>query len=256
MRFNSLAVTIRRLPRLTHSTLKSPLLLGRYTSPHRHYSTSMPAKRKRAEAHQSEPKPTSVRRRRSSRIVDKDSTVASNSVSPPETETLGVIAAGPKRARRSRNGKGGDTKEEVQRAMQNLQDMENQLQSAVKRQQLAVETSDLGCEIDPDVEGNVTLPGKRWNGSTSTVINERDREQAATEEQAPLDGDEAKVAKEDVEPGKMESDGVERGARRLPPVNSETLPLPWKGRLGYVRSLTLPRRPQAPPILDQGGLVP
>merc|ERR1712000_251290 len=31
-------------------------------------------------------------------------------------------------------------------------------------------------------------------------------------------------------------DDVERGARRPPPVNSDTLPLPWTGRLGYVRS--------------------
>lgn len=29
---------------------------------------------------------------------------------------------------------------------------------------------------------------------------------------------------------------VERGARRLPPVHSDILPLPWSGRLGYVRA--------------------
>ncbi|KAJ4046503.1 UV-damage endonuclease [Fusarium oxysporum] len=29
------------------------------------------------------------------------------------------------------------------------------------------------------------------------------------------------------------NDGMDRGANRPPPVNSETLPLPWKGRLGY-----------------------
>lgn len=32
---------------------------------------------------------------------------------------------------------------------------------------------------------------------------------------------------------------VERGARRLPPVHSDILPLPWSGRLGYVRTFVI-----------------
>jgi UV DNA damage endonuclease len=44
---------------------------------------------------------------------------------------------------------------------------------------------------------------------------------------------------EDVEPDVLEDlDAERREARRAPPVNSDYLPLPWKGRLGYVSLIT------------------
>ena len=234
MRFHNVTLVVRRTSKFPASILTSNR--KDFSTRHGHVVSIMPPKRKRATAQSPAPVSTNPRRR-SSRIVDKE--VAPDDTDSPQ-DGLGIITGGGKRARR-KGGDARDSRKDVQRAMESLQDMENQLQSAVKRQQLAVENSDLTCEVDPDLDGDTTIPAKR--PGKSTVINDHKRETADVEmEQEPLDAKEAVVAKRDLDPSTMEDDGIERGARREPPVNSEMLPLPWKGRLGYVRDSILQER--------------
>lgn len=130
-----------------------------------------------------------------------------------------------------RNG-GYGVRDGVDRVMQDLSEMEQRFQNAVKRQRLAVESSDLGCE-DKSVKHEVVeeQPLK----ATKAVINEKSNDQTMSVEKAPLDGYDAELAAGDVADASVDDEtGVDRGARRPPAVNSTVLPLPWKGRLGYV----------------------
>lgn len=183
----------------------------------------MPDKRKLAEVESPVHHPPAHSRRRSRRIVDKDLT------NDHDAALEGIFYGS--------NGTRGSSKEpweargNVERAMRHLQDMENELQRVVKRQQLAVETSDLSGELDEATTDSITRvqpPGG--------LPNEAHDKYPDSVEQAPLDRYEAELADGDIASAAKEDDDIDRSARRAPPVNSETLPLPWLGRLGYVRS--------------------
>lgn len=122
-----------------------------------------------------------------------------------------------------------------ERTMKELGEMGIKLQSAVKIQRLAVETSDLSrCDTEKVREEAFKLrtTGKRQSkGGREKKVETQAVETLDVE--AVLDADaEAADAPEE----KADSEVVERCARRAPPVNSAVLPLPWKGRLGYVSS--------------------
>ena len=109
--------------------------------------------------------------------------------------------------------------------------MEQKLQNAVRSQRLAIESSELGCE---DQDTTPEMVEKQPLKATKAVINEKSKN-AVSVDQAPLSGYEADLAAGDVkEAAAEEEETADRGARRPPPVNSVTLPLPWTGRLGYV----------------------
>lgn len=126
-------------------------------------------------------------------------------------------------------------------AMRDLSEMEHNFQTAVRRQRLAVETSDL--MMDTERPDEITLA--KQTGKSETKINDDKPkfqvELASKEKSGPQpekksatsDKTTTLVKEEDVDitPEEVAS---ERGARRPPPVNSSILPLPWKGRLGYV----------------------
>jgi UV DNA damage endonuclease len=80
-------------------------------------------------------------------------------------------------------------------------------------------------------KANGTPESKKPRGKASKVKKEEDVDAADLnrDPEAESDGGE----KEDVDVEKKE-------AARPPPVNSDYLPLPWKGRLGYVSPLPLP----------------
>ncbi|KAL8744129.1 MAG: hypothetical protein Q9190_003589 [Brigantiaea leucoxantha] len=88
-------------------------------------------------------------------------------------------------------------------------------------------------------------PQKKTNGKgkkTGAAAEEKDEEEA--EKSAPV-ANKAKAKEESkfLDPeadGEEEADDeeeIQAALSRPPPVNSEYLPLPWKGRLGYVRSV-------------------
>ncbi|GKU18965.1 unnamed protein product [Fusarium langsethiae] len=124
-----------------------------------------------------------------------------------------------------------DTGEGVEEAIRELSEMEHKLQDAVRTQRLAVESSHLHVKKEiaqePGVRPKVYAP----NSDTVTArgnLNGRSK----VVDTAPLDKHDAELAANDMAEAK-EDDGASRGADRPPPVNSGTLPLPWKGRLGY-----------------------
>ncbi|ORY72103.1 UV-damage endonuclease [Pseudomassariella vexata] len=128
-------------------------------------------------------------------------------------------------------------------ALDGLKEMEDSLKDAVKRQKLAVKSSSVISSHDSTAEDAIFMPrplkpspdvigagrgkkktasgnvdpstqGKSPNGKPDELVHDRDG--PAADETGPVD----------VATFKQE------GARQ-PPVNSDYLPLPWKGRLGY-----------------------
>lgn len=80
---------------------------------------------------------------------------------------------------------------------------------------------------------------------TSEATNKKPRGKAAAKVKTEEDIDAAVMNRDpeadDPEDGEKEDvDTEKREAARPPPVNSDYLPLPWKGRLGYVRDSHLP----------------
>lgn len=142
---------------------------------------------------------------------------------------------------------------DVKQAIKDLNDMDERLQSNTKRQRRAIEDSRLTCNgsrLEEKAISNVTKNPKR------AIVNDRIKEEEGEPkfpspqkiEAAPMaNGQAAEVAEwlqEDAADAEPEGQNAsfERGATRPPPVNSDYLPLPWKGRLGYVSSLSLPLR--------------
>ncbi|EHK25932.1 uncharacterized protein TRIVIDRAFT_82204 [Trichoderma virens Gv29-8] len=114
--------------------------------------------------------------------------------------------------------------------MRELGEMGLKLQSAVKIQRLAVETSDLS-KCDPEKVREEAFKIRPASMRQAKAGHEKTAE-IKTAEQSSVDVDlePADVAEEKVDSEAIQS---ERAARRPPPVNSGVLPLPWKGRLGY-----------------------
>lgn len=131
--------------------------------------------------------------------------------------------------------------------MHELQDMEEQLRGAVKRQKLAVKSSSVmnGANerepedaaflprpirnelsvVPPKVKGKpvVEKKGPNSHGELSTFPN------PGSALMVEGNGEDAEAA-----PGSADVHELKREGARPPPVNSDYLPLPWKGRLGYV----------------------
>ncbi|KAL7945370.1 UV-endonuclease UvdE domain-containing protein [Trichoderma barbatum] len=112
--------------------------------------------------------------------------------------------------------------------MRELGEMGLKLQSAVKMQRLAVETSDLS-RCDPErvrEEAHKIRPSLQRQAK---AVDEEKAEPKAVEKTSP----DVELESADATEEKAVAEVVERSARRSPPVNSDVLPLPWKGRLGY-----------------------
>ncbi|EXL65586.1 hypothetical protein FOPG_18194 [Fusarium oxysporum f. sp. conglutinans race 2 54008] len=122
----------------------------------------------------------------------------------------------------------GDIGESVEEAMHKLSEMEHKLQNAARKERLAVETSDLhveeGSTVASDIRSKIHSPEKEILPTTCMKADRLKR--------APLGGPEDELAITNI--FNVEDDkGSDQGANRPPPVNSDRLPLPWAGRLGY-----------------------
>jgi UV DNA damage endonuclease len=135
---------------------------------------------------------------------------------------------------------------DVKQAMAYLNEMDERLHNHTKRQRRAIEDSHI-ASINGRSEEKALLRGNRT--PKRALINDKVKEEDEGEpafpspqsiETAPMsDGEAKQVAEciqEDAADAEPEGQDVsfERGAARPPPVNSDYLPLPWKGRLGYV----------------------
>jgi UV DNA damage endonuclease len=144
----------------------------------------------------------------------------------------------------------GAIKEHMQLAIEGLARMERRLRSATKRQKLQIEEEaqfstphettiervSLVSEADSVREASLrtTQPTREVESETGAQLLTPDDEQ----DKDTFVRDLGRGMGLDPEAKRIEApeempDVPERGAARQPPVNSDYLPLPWKGRLGY-----------------------
>ncbi|KAJ9148435.1 UV-endonuclease UvdE [Pleurostoma richardsiae] len=148
---------------------------------------------------------------------------------------------------------------QVNEAIERLVKMERKFRRAVKRQKQQLETSVIESSKEtPGGPATARVVGDKATEKTTLPANPTDRSILPTP-----DGDGDDVAgqymtatqipeedMEDVDENVLEStenlEVAERGASRPPPVNSDYLPLPWKGRLGYACLNTYLRNAKPP----------
>lgn len=130
------------------------------------------------------------------------------------------------------------SREGVANAMQGLSEMESSFKRDIKRRKLQVEES----VFEPSAARTALFPPRISRQSTDVLqvdqlllTPERDACDADDQGWEPAMGTEMETQEDAPE-------AVERGAKRTPAVNSDYLPLPWKGRLGYVGHLPSGRR--------------
>ncbi|KAI1860049.1 uncharacterized protein JN550_011733 [Neoarthrinium moseri] len=150
----------------------------------------------------------------------------------------------------------------VETAINRLQEMEDTLQKGVKRQKIAVQSSKV-MDVGTNAESQAFLPEEfkknkedfaadsrqprkpRIQGKTKK--KEEADNSAPSEEENEVEQDADCCEKEDASPDDITSLKEEGG--RPPPVNSDYLPLPWKGRLGYA-CLNTYLRVSNPPVFS------
>ncbi|KPM40787.1 UV-damage endonuclease [Neonectria ditissima] len=205
----------------------------------------MPPKRKRTDEHP--PPPYCEGPRRSARILgDHTAKNANNDTREPSKMDVDPSGHEPIQAI-------WETKEGVQQAVRELSEMEHKFQNVVRRQRLAVLNSRLAVAPGlPDETAAKPKPSIPIRGAASKNVGKRDvgnkkaeAKQSSTEK-SPLDGYQTDI--NDVDPT-PEADSADRGANRTPPVNSDRLPLPWSGRLGYA-CLNTYLRAANPPVFS------
>ncbi|KAG7114187.1 UV-damage endonuclease like protein [Verticillium longisporum] len=144
----------------------------------------------------------------------------------------------------------------VSDVMKELSDMEERLQSSVKRQRLAIQDSGLVDDVPPRRPLKPQAARKSRNVVRENLANGvRMATSVDAIEHAPSLDTDAIAAANDIEADaddreqEAEEEPAERGAARPPPVNSNLLPLPWKGRIGYA-CLNTYLREAIPPVFS------
>ncbi|KAK8003993.1 hypothetical protein PG989_003712 [Apiospora arundinis] len=177
-------------------------------------------------------------------------------------------------SRAKTNGQIRRSRENVEEAMHDLQDMEAQLRGVVKRQKLAVKSSSFMTEPD-DLAKDAFTPKSTRDGPELLKPTEHWGDHAKKEKEpapvkkktTPAKPKTASVKQEEVkqeeqsgmtredpeEPAEPEAaedvSDIKLEGARPPPVNSDYLPLPWKGRLGYA-CLNTYLRQTVPPVFS------
>ena len=132
----------------------------------------------------------------------------------------------------------GVAEEGVSQAIEALAKMERRLRRAVKRQKIKIEESTIPAPIPaPEDPPNRRASRPRLVKSKQKSIGEAVQEHLPTPERDVQDSeyeDDGAAPTKKAEEDTIEV--AERGAARPPPINSQYLPLPWQGRLGYVGS--------------------
>ncbi|KAK7911157.1 uv-damage endonuclease protein [Apiospora marii] len=207
--------------------------------------------------------------RRSARAAKN---AAANEAEPFKAETE---QDGSRESRSKNNGQIRRRRGDVEEAMHDLQDMEAQLRGVVKRQKLAIKSSSVMSEPDnfgKDVftpksskSGRDTLksadhwdehqtgPARKPAAKAKTPKASKTSKASSVKDEV-VDKEEASgMTREDpeepVEPEAEDINDIKLEGARPPPVNSDYLPLPWKGRLGYA-CLNTYLRQTIPPVFS------
>lgn len=134
---------------------------------------------------------------------------------------------------------------DVKQAIEDLADMDLNFRRATKRRKLQLAESNVPSYRDspsqntsksrptPKLDPSAQPSSPTTIGTFPTATDIIDREDSKQSVKRSKPGIEKKGHAEVAE-GVEDSEANERGAARPPAVNSSYLPLPWKGRLGYV----------------------
>lgn len=127
---------------------------------------------------------------------------------------------------------------EVKQAIDLLAEMERGFRQETKRQKLRLAESSIPAHHEFPTQKDAkshpasTLDPEAREPSPTTIGTFPTAEEII---QTSKEGGEGDI-KAHVGPGGADADAIEQGAARAPAINSSYLPLPWKGRLGYVSS--------------------
>ncbi|KAI0452394.1 UV-endonuclease UvdE [Xylaria acuta] len=194
--------------------------------------------------------------RRSSRISDKASQMLNLQ--------LADALATPSQSGRTKVKRGSPTgKDGAEVALSGLQEMEDQLRNEVKKQKMAIQESDVKSdEFDESHAAFMPRPTKARPDVLSPSLESKTlAEEIKTPRPRPWSdertgSDDAEASRhlsdnEDADSAMDENDTnvIKQDGARPPPVNSEYLPLPWKGRLGYA-CLNTYLRNSNPPVFS------
>ncbi|KAI0396775.1 UV-endonuclease UvdE [Xylariaceae sp. FL0594] len=156
---------------------------------------------------------------------------------PADTPSYRQVEPGRTRARRKNDGMSAEAKE----AVTALQKMEDGFRNDIKRQKMALKESE-SKSTSTDISHDAFMP-RPIKAQPDVLPAERDREarkrrgvgKGETDFTAMgvADGDVAKLEDPETTVNELELNAMKQEGARPPPVNSDYLPLPWKGRLGY-----------------------
>ncbi|KAJ8125858.1 hypothetical protein O1611_g7779 [Lasiodiplodia mahajangana] len=177
--------------------------------------------------------------RRSGRLLER----GGQALNPQSAEYLKIVMqAEPGQARMELGRLMGKDGAEV--ALSGLQEMEDRLRNDVKRQKLAIKQSDVQSNgLEKEYVALIPRPIK----SQPDILPAKNETEGRKKGNARLRQDTEDARRDDIEGRRLFPDGGDAGSvidenetsvikqegARPPPVNSEYLPLPWKGRLGY-----------------------
>ncbi|KAL2882062.1 hypothetical protein SGCOL_002322 [Colletotrichum sp. CLE4] len=203
------------------------------------------------------PVPDTQAPRRSARNISDVKTVTKPGAAMSPTEA-DLAKDQPPAKRRQISRKKAESEDGVRRAIRELTEMENRLQNSTRNQRLAIESSHVPPgSTKPHSEEHAYKPHMTIHASDPEKLArmaEEERSGTPSLDAAPIEGPDGEGAVGDVEDDKMRLENApERGAGREPPVNSDYLPLPWTGRLGYPEHATKNRPDENQPADIQRG---
>ncbi|KAI0883121.1 UV-endonuclease UvdE [Annulohypoxylon maeteangense] len=187
--------------------------------------------------------------RRSGRIVKKPSEVLqSDAESSKEVSRTGLTQARGKKKKML-----GDA-EDVGEAIDSLREMEDNFRDAVKRQKLALDKSSLQGTLNTADEDNAFIP-RPTKAEPDSILTQSEKKllrKAAMMKDGVNEAERDNGVCEGREEGDLEEPDInafKQEGSRPPPVHSDYLPLPWKGRIGYA-CLNTYLRNSNPPVFS------
>ncbi|KAI1263537.1 UV-endonuclease UvdE-domain-containing protein [Xylariaceae sp. FL1019] len=195
--------------------------------------------------------------RRSGRLVDKGGHDIKGFAADVEDVDMATDDNSASRKRAVKRKKG------VNVAINGLKEMEGRLQNVVKTQKLALEESSMESKDSHDIQRAVFTPRSHKDKPDTMEARKRQSKRAAQKKKADKDdsseqtgpdaaddpGPTARPQDDDYVPDETDISNLKLEGARPPPVNSDYLPLPWKGRLGYA-CLNTYLRQSNPPVFS------
>lgn len=123
--------------------------------------------------------------------------------------------------------------EDAAAALRRLEEMEASFKNDIKRRRLQIEQTIMNGKGSSRSAPTLKLRGSNASGKSDVV--HLDHVLLTPEEEKDVPCETAKDNESEADDELMQTI---KGANRPPAVNSDYLPLPWRGRLGYVSSLT------------------